>query len=366
MVCHYYPPHVGGVEVVAQAHAASAARRGDQVIVLTSRAGAGGTDNPVPGISIVRTPAWNGFEERLGIPFPLFGVRFLRSCVRVIRRSDVVHLHDVFYLSSQFAGLLAILFRRPIVITQHVGIVDHPSRLVIALQRLIYATFGRTLFRRARAIIVYNDNVARTTRRYAGSTPVHEMRNGVDTTIFTPCPAEEKTRLRRAYGLPTDRPIVLYAGRLVPKKGYDLLFHARCPEFLTVFVGGGHGPDNIKEDQDARFLGSVDRSTLVDFYRLSDVFVLPAIGELFTLSMQEAMACGLPVIVANDPGYDCYDFDRASIILVERDPAALRLAIQSLLYHEDQRTTAAHYVREFTLRNFDWDANISKQLALYD
>jgi glycosyltransferase involved in cell wall biosynthesis len=366
MVCHYYPPHVGGVEVVAQAHAASAAHRGDQVTVLTSRAAASSADMPTPGISVVRAPAWNGFEEHLGIPFPLFGLRFLCSCARVIRRSDVVHLHDVFYLSSQLAGLLAILFRRPMVITQHVGIVDHPSRLVVFLQRLIYETFGRILFRRACAIIVYNSNVARTVRRYAGSTPVHEVRNGVNTAVFTPCCVEEKIRLRRMYGLPTDRPIALYAGRLVPKKGYDLLFHARCADFLTVFVGDGNRPDNIKEDNDARFFGSVDRSTLLDFYRLSDLFVLPTTGELFTLSMQEAMACGLPVVVANDPGYANYDFDRTSVVLVERNPVALRLAILSILHEEDRRAKAANYVREFTLRDFDWNTNIAKQLALYD
>ncbi len=366
MVCHYYPPHVGGVEVVAQAHAASAARRGDQVTVLTSRSAAGGADMSTPGVAVVRCPAWNGFEERLGIPFPLFGLQFLRACARAIRRSEVVHLHDIFYLSSHFAGLMAILFRRPMIITQHVGLVDHPSRLVVSLQRLIYATFGRLLFRNARAVVVYNVNVARTTRRYAGSTPVHEVRNGVDTAFFTPCFEEERMRLRRSYGLPTSRPIALYVGRLVPKKGYDLLFHARCSDFLTIFVGDGHKPDDIDEDDDARFFGSVHRSTLVDFYQLSDVFVLPAIGELFTLSMQEAMACGLPVITANDPGYACYDFDRTAISLVERDPVALRLAILSLLREEDRRAAAAKYVRELTLRDFNWDTNISKQLTLYD
>jgi glycosyltransferase involved in cell wall biosynthesis len=81
--------------------------------------------------------------------------------------------------------------------------------------------------------------------------------------------------------------------------------------------------------------------------------------------MQEAMACGLPVITTNDPGYACYDFDRTAIGLVERDPVALRLAILSLLREEDRRAAAANYVRELTLRDFNWDINISKQLALY-
>jgi glycosyltransferase involved in cell wall biosynthesis len=367
MACHYYPPHIGGIEVVAQAQAASTAARGRPVVVLTSTAGGGrGGDATPDGVTLVRLPAWNGLEDLIGIPFPLFGLRFLIAAWRAIGKAEVVHVHDVFYLSSQLAGLVALVRRKPLFITQHVALVDHPSRTVMALQRLIYATSGSLLFRRARHVVVYNANVRETVRQYGGETPVLEVRNGIDTDMFSPCDAAEKRRLRQLHGLPLERPIALFVGRLVAKKGYEELFRARSRDYLTVFVGGGRPAPGVTSDDDARLIGAVDRASLVDHYRMSDVFVLPAVGELFTLSMQEAMACALPVVTTDEPRYAEYEFDRAAITLTDRTPEALRATITSLLGDGERLAAAARYSREFAVREFSWDANIDRVLALYD
>ena len=364
MACHYYPPHVGGIEVVAHAQAKTMAEHGIEVEVLTSRAGPDVPATSPAGVELRCLPASNFLERRLGIPFPLFGLRYAWAAWRAVGRADGVHIHDVFYLSSQLLGGVAILRGRPLFVTQHVAIVDHPSRWVVLLQRIAYATIGTLLFRQARAIVVYNGNVRRTVEQYGGRGKVLEVRNGIDTAFFSPCSPEEKKALRAKHGLTDGRPIALFVGRLVAKKGYEQLFAARDPRYLTVFVGDGAAATGVIGDADSRFVGALDRTELVDYYRMSDVFVLPSEGELFTLGMQEAMACGLPVITSNDPGYAEYDFDRNAIKLTDRRPAALRAAILETLFGASSGD-AGGYCRSFAVEHFSWTRNVSAVLDLY-
>src|SRR5579872_1089214 len=74
VACHYYPPHVGGIEEVARAEALGLADTGFPVTVLTSSPGGRGVTGGVgvdAGIRVLRIPALN-ILQRFGVPFPLF------------------------------------------------------------------------------------------------------------------------------------------------------------------------------------------------------------------------------------------------------------------------------------------------------
>jgi enoyl-CoA hydratase/carnithine racemase len=174
LVSHYYPPHLGGIEAVVSREAALLTRRGAEVTVLTSApggaAGEPGTAWPGTGADaeaagaaprVVRVPAWNGVERRTGVPFPVLAPSVLTAAVRWARASSWVHIHDCLYVTSWAAGLAAALTRTPQLTTQHVGLVDHPSAAVVAVQRAVYGTAGRALLRRARTVFTLNAEVAR-------------------------------------------------------------------------------------------------------------------------------------------------------------------------------------------------------------
>ena len=159
LVCHFYPPHVGGIETVVQAEAERLAALGHEVTVLTSAERSG--TRVEGGVRVVRVRAWNGLEHRAGVPFPLFSPRILVQAIRLARQADIVHVHDCFYLSSWSAGIASVLARKPLVLSQHVAMVEHPSAAVSAIQKLVYGTAGRLLVRRARRVFVINDYVGR-------------------------------------------------------------------------------------------------------------------------------------------------------------------------------------------------------------
>lgn len=229
LVSHYYPPHVGGIENVVRQEAEGLASQGADVTVLTS--GPRSSVTIEDGVRVVRVRAWNGAEHRHGVPFPVFSPALLPVVLRWTRRADVVHIHDCLYLSSWAAGLAARFTRTRYVLTQHVAVVDHPSVLVRGVQRMVYGTVGRFLLRGARAVFTLNASVESFVRAHgARSARSHHLANGVDTDRFRPAEASERARTRARFGLPADRVLVLFVGRLVPKKGYDLLLAARTSD----------------------------------------------------------------------------------------------------------------------------------------
>ncbi len=147
------------------------------------------------------------------------------------------------------------------------------------------------------------------------------------------------------------------------KKGYRQLLDAADDDYHLVLAGPGQQPRALPPG--VRCLGGVSRDELIELYRLADVFVLPAVGEIFTLAMQEAMACGLPVITTDDPRYDGYGVNRRLLRLVRPDPGSLRAAVRGVLADPDLRRQMGEYSRQLAVQLFDWHANHAALLRLY-
>ncbi|MFG3120875.1 glycosyltransferase family 4 protein [Streptomyces sp. NPDC048208] len=366
LVSHYYPPHVGGIENVVRREAQGLTARGAEVTVLTSADRSSTTVED--GVRVVRVAAWNGAERRAGVPFPLFSPALLPAALRLARRADVVHVHDCLYLSSWAAGLAARLTRTPYVLTQHVAVVDHPSGMVRAVQRAVYGGPGRALLRGARAVFTLNASVARFVRQHgARERRSHHLANGVDTAHFRPAASTtERTLARQRFGLPADRLLVLFVGRLVPKKGYDLLLAAHTPDAGYDLVLCGDGDTTpLSGRQGVHHLGALSPEDVADAYRACDVFALPSTAEGFPLTVQEAMASGLPVVTTDDPGYAPYRLDRDRVSLLSREPSELARVLAELAAEPEHRALMGDYSRTYAEKAFAWDDHVRTLLAHY-
>ena len=365
LVAHNYPPHIGGLELVVQKQAESLVNSGYQVVILTSRyARVRDEERGSAGIEVVGVPCSHILERIFNIPFPLFSISLIWRSWKFVRKVDVVHIHDVFYISSWVTGTLALLLRKPMLVTQHVAMVDHPSKLVMLIQRFVFATIGRWLFSRARKIVVYNSNV----QSFLQSTGVPLERillisNGIDTAAFRPPAPDERFAIRQRFGLPQDRFLVLFVGRLVEKKGYHVLLDARDPSYDLVFAGPGPIPKAGRLDN-VYWMGPMDQGRAAELFRACDLFAFPAIGEIFTLVMQEAMASGLPIVTTDDPAY------RGSVVsncitVACRDGASFRDALVRILGDRSLMSRLREQSRCVAVQNFDWRKNFLALAALY-
>jgi D-inositol-3-phosphate glycosyltransferase len=366
LVSHYFPPHLGGIEYVVHHEATNLARAGAKVTVLTT--GRRSTVEETPdGVRVVRVAAWNASEDRIGVPFPITAPRLFSAAVRLARWADIMHVHDCLYMTSWAAGAAAALTSTPYVMTQHVALVEHPLGLVRGVQRSVYAVAGRRLLRRASRVFVVNASVADfVATQGAPSGTVQHLANGVDTDMFRPASSrDEQLAARRRFGLPFDRILVLFAGRLVPKKGYDLLLSAADPAYDLVFAGETYGSERHPDRPGVHHLGRLAPDVLAEAYRACDVFALPSTAEGFPLTVQEAMASGMPVVTTDDPGYAPYELDREHVILLPRDAQSYRETLTALAVAADRRLRMGLWSRRYAAAGFAWNTHAVTLLRHY-
>jgi glycosyltransferase involved in cell wall biosynthesis len=117
---------------------------------------------------------------------------------------------------------------------------------------------------------------------------------------------------RRKLGISDDHFVVLFAGKLETKKNPEFILNLAASvendRFRFVFVGNGPLENELKikaaKDKRITFLDFQNQQKMPVVYRLGDVFILPSKGpgETWGLAVNEAMACGKPVIVSSKAG----------------------------------------------------------------
>ena len=138
--------------------------------------------------------------------------------------------------------------------------------------------------------------------------------NDINTEVFKPPHvSNSKEHLRQGLGLPLDRSIVLFVGRVSPYKGGHYLIpianllQQLSPEALLVVVGDVHIPSVVHAAHrdhvcNVLFVGPVPNFRVLKYYQAADVFIMPSDSEGFPRVLLEAMTCGLPVVTFDAGG----------------------------------------------------------------
>ncbi len=234
-------------------------------------------------------------------PHPARDARALAALRGLAGRVDLLHAHGL------RASALAVLCEGPVVSTWH-NAVD--SRLGSVLERLVA--------RRADVVLAAGDDLARAARAAGG----RDVRLAP-----VAAPALEPTGADPGLG----RPLVLAVGRLHPQKGYDTLIDA-LPLLggVTVAVAGdGPQADELRtRAPQVRWLGR--REDVADLLVAADVVVLPSRWEARSLTAQEALRAGRP-LVATAVGAVPELVRDGALLVPPGDPQALGAAVRSLL-----------------------------------
>jgi glycosyltransferase involved in cell wall biosynthesis len=363
IVTHHYPPHITGVGMAAHNQAKRLAALGYAVTVVTSRTNDREQSGIIDGVKIIRIKALN-FSEKWGAPFPLFSPSILPVLKREVKKADIVHIHDAFYMSSFFAAVWARWYKKALVLTQHIAFIVHPRRIVVWIEKMVYVTTGRIVFALSDTIIVYNETVREfLLARHIAAEKIVTLMNGVDGNLFHPVTAEEKTALRTKWGLSKYKKIVLFVGRFVYKKGFTKVLAAQSSKYQIVFAGADALQENTPE---AVFLGKMSPADIAEVYQAADIFILPSESEGFPLSIQEAMSCGLPIITTNDPGYAEYSLDKNLVYLIDTPTdQTVQFAIQEIIFDDDRLKKMSEYSVRYANEHFKWDTLIGQLEAIY-
>ena len=136
---------------------------------------------------------------------------------------------------------------------------------------------------------------------------VEAISNGIDLSCFSP--GETDRAICEKYGLPVDKPLILFVGRVDPEKSLDILMKSfimvakEVPAAHLVIVGDGTSRTKLEQMAEkadlsdrVHFTGRVVGEDLPQIYRAAEVFAITSKTETQSIVLLEAMATGLPCV----------------------------------------------------------------------
>lgn len=335
-VTPFFHPHAGGVESHVRGLAREFAREGHQVTVLTSQYRRNlPRDEQHEGYRILRS-------RTLGVAFNT-PIDIGTGKILLGLDADVVHLHYPPPFTSYFATRALEKRSVPTCLTYHCDLylAGTAGRLIGGIYQRVF--LPRTL-RRVDRIVVHTRSYGSTSAMLRGR-KLAVIPSVVDLDRFRP--GIDPSGLRSDLRLEGKR-VMAFTGRLVPHKGVDVILEALplLPKDVVLLVIGagprlpslvGHARRLHVEDR-VRFCPTVSDENLSKYLALADVFVFPSQNRLegFGLVVAEAMAAGLPVVIADMPGVrEVIEPGKEGLLVEPLLAADLAAKVMTLLDHPD-------------------------------
>ncbi|HBL10858.1 MAG TPA: glycosyltransferase [Cyanobacteria bacterium UBA11162] len=292
------------------------------------------------------------------------------------------HNYDIVHTNTIFAPLISLthwvcqLHKIPYIVTPH-GMLDPWALSYKAWKKQIYYTlFEKPALQQASAIQVLTNSEANHINSL-GFQHTIVVPNGIRYQDFENLPAPEI--FYQAFPATRNKTIILFLGRIDPKKGLDLLapafakVHNQFPETHLVVAG----LDSIGFLPTARnyfiqvgcldavtFTGMLTGSLKQAAFVAANLYVAPSYSEGFSMSVLEGMASGLPCIITTG----C-NFPEAAIAnvthVVEINSNALADALLECLNNPQQAQAMGDRAHKFILQNYTWERTAQQLIKLY-
>lgn len=286
----------------------------------------------------------------------------LKHCMQQLQVDfDLIHVHTPFaahYLGLRLARRLGI----PCVETYHTFFEDYMHHYLPILPRPLLKTLARSLSRRQcnamDAVIAPSQPMLDALRGYGVKSHAAVIPTGLESHSFVP---GDGGGFRARYGIASDRPVLLFVGRVAHEKNIGFLLrmvvqvkHTR-PDVLLVVAGEGPALDGLRKEAQAlglqdhiHFLGYLDRATeLNDCYRAADIFVFSSLTETQGLVLLEAMAQGVPVVAIAEMGTKSILVEGQGALIAPQDEHGFAGRVLELLADPVQMRATGDLARDY-------------------
>ncbi|MDF5717288.1 MAG: glycosyltransferase family 4 protein [Rhizonema sp. NSF051] len=257
----------------------------------------------------------------------------------------------------------------PLVATFHTPFAGKGAKIVSGTQLLAYQLYAPFLVNYDRVIVFSQIQRELLSRLGVREENVAVIPNGVDIEKYSPGPSNIKAEFK------ADR-LFVYQGRIAAEKNVEALLRAWKLADMgagskLLIVGDGPLKPSLEtfygSEYNIIWLGFVaDENRRIEILRGSDVFILPSIVEGLSLSLLEAMACGLACL-ATDVGADGEVLEKGAGIII--NPKTIKTQLRTLLPlfqdHPELTTVLGHKARKRVLERYTLNNNIDQLVKLY-
>ena len=274
--------------------------------------------------------------------FPFFKAR------QVLRaeKPDIIHIHNTYWMGL-FMMFWGKVYGVPVLATNHFmpenALLNLKGTDILykPLERLIWS-FLVWFHNRADFVTSPTPTAVKLLVDHGLKAPHEPISNGIDTAVFKP--GLDAAAVIAKYGIATDRPVLIYVGRLDGEKRLDLIVSA-LPLIISqqsvqlVMVGFGKAMANLRSQaaklgvaDDIVFTGYIEEAEKPIIYNAATVFVISSPAELQSIVTLEAMATGLPIISVDIAALSelCHDGENGYLFPAD-DFAALADRVSKLL-----------------------------------
>ncbi|HLC49511.1 MAG TPA: glycosyltransferase family 4 protein [Candidatus Andersenbacteria bacterium] len=262
--------------------------------------------------------------------------------IRIMMKMKFDVLYALFVIPSGLpAVFLSKLFRVPFVLTFIGGDIYDPSKGISPHRHILLRAIIRFIASSAKALTaISHDTKTRTIE-------LHGVTQEITVVPIGLMPKDVPSASRAQLGYLEDDIICVSIGRLVPRKGYDILLKAwqNIPDAKLVIIGNGplkaELAQHIQEyglTDRVQLLGQVDEQQKLQILLIADMYVSAAQHEGFGIVFLEAMHAGLPIIAANDGGQTDFLTDgEHAFLLPPHDFRAISRAVIALIQNKELR-----------------------------
>ncbi|MBD2022496.1 glycosyltransferase family 4 protein [Leptolyngbya sp. FACHB-36] len=323
---------------------------------------------------------WPDFQE-ISIPFlyksqiytlpSLRSRKVLEQALRaLVPRPDVVHASLTLSPLDFYLPEICQELNLPLVATFHPPFDRKLRNLTSSTQYLMYQLYAPSLAKYDRVIVFSHLQREVLIQLGVPASRLAVIPNGVDIDKYSPGPSSLKAELG------VDR-VFLYQGRISPEKNVESLLKAwkqsRMGETAKLAIVGNHGPLAASlipfygPEHGIIWFGFIaNERRRIEILRGCDVFILPSLVEGLSLSLLEAMACGV-ACVATDAGADGEVLEHEAGVILKTQGVAtqLKTLLPQLRDHAAWTELLGQNARRRVEERYTLSDNISQLEALY-
>lgn len=331
----YEPAWAVGGSVTATSNLCRAlVRKGLKVTVYTTNADGTGGKLTVPlgePVDLGGVEVWY-FPYELGGRRAFYSKSLFKKLEETVKDFDLVQAAGIWQWICVKAAKIIRAADRPLVTTPHSSLMKSSFFEVGSpwVKKFYWHFFGQKIIDRSTAVQFLCEGEREESREFCRSTPSFIVPNGIEVNKYLR-DLGKRQALRKALNLPDSALVLLFLGRVHPKKQIELVINS-LPSMLRLrpdvyFIISGPVDDfdylkklknlasKLQVESHLIWTGLIEHHQVQAYYSASDLMVLPSKAEGISMSLTEAMAASLPLLISNRvANYREIEADQAGLV----------------------------------------------------